>query len=131
MASSRRETISLDLADCPCTGGTLDRLIQPAILLVLAEGPLHGYRLTDRLGEMPMFRAAKPDGSGVYRFLKTMESKGLVVASWDVSKSGPAKKCYQITPSGERCLRQWIQTLQEYREGITSLLKAARKAVGG
>ena len=120
---------SLDLADCPCAGGTLDRLIQPAILLVLAEGPLHGYRLAQRIGEMPMFRGAKPDGSGIYRFLRTMERKGLVVASWDTSQSGPAKKSYQITASGERCLRQWIKTLEEHREAITLLLRAARKAV--
>ena len=127
--AARGKTRSLDLADCPCAGGTLDRLIQPAILLVLAEEPLHGYRLAERIGQMPMFRKAKPDASGIYRFLKTMEGKGLVAASWDVSGSGPARKSYQITPSGERCLRQWIETLQEYREGITSLLKAARKAV--
>jgi DNA-binding PadR family transcriptional regulator len=121
--------MSLDLVDCPCTGGTLDRLVQPAILVLLAEGPLHGYRLAERIGEMPMFGGTKPDGSGVYRFLKTMESMGHVVSSWDTSESGPAKKAYQITPSGRCCLRQWVKTLEEYREALTFLLKAARKAV--
>jgi PadR family transcriptional regulator len=129
MTATRGNNASLDLADCPCTGGTLDRLVQPAILLSLAEEPLHGYGLAERIGEMPMFRGAKPDASGVYRSLRTMEGKGLVVATWDLSESGPAKKSYQITPSGEECLRQWIETLQGYREGITALLKAARKAV--
>jgi DNA-binding PadR family transcriptional regulator len=117
------------MADCPCSGGTLDRLIQPAILLVLAEQPLHGYRLAERIGEMPMFRAAKPDGSGIYRFLRTMERKGFVAAFWDTSRAGPAKRCYEITPSGERCLRRWIETLEEYRDSVAFLLKAARKAV--
>jgi DNA-binding PadR family transcriptional regulator len=119
---------TVELLECPCSGGTLDKLIQPAIFVVLAEGPVHGYRLAERIGEMPMFGGRKPDTSGVYRFLKGMEGKGLVASSWDTSESGPAKKCYRITPAGERCLRQWIKTLEEYREGITLLLRSARKA---
>jgi len=127
--SDKEMNITLDLVNCPCAGGTLDKLIQPAILVVLAEGPLHGYRLAERIGEMPMFGGQKPDTSGVYRFLKGMEGKGLVVSSWDTSETGPAKKCYHITPAGESCLRNWIRTLEEYREGITCLLKSARRIV--
>ena len=120
-----------ELDECPCSGGTLDKLIQPAILVVLEEGPLHGYRLAERMSELALFGGQKPDASGVYRFLKTMERRGLVASSWTLSDTGPAKRSYQLTPAGERCLRQWIVTLEQYRDGITGLLKAARKAVGG
>ena len=113
---------------CPCEGGTLDRLIQPAILVVLASGPLHGYRLVDRISKLPGFTGQKPDASGVYRFLKVMERKGLVASSWDTSESGPAKKSYQITPAGRKCLHRWIGTLENYRRRISGLLGAARKA---
>ncbi|MFO7904116.1 MAG: PadR family transcriptional regulator [Planctomycetota bacterium] len=119
---------SHDWANCPCSGGTLDRLIRPAILVVLAEGPVHGYRLADQIGQMPMFADAKPDGSGVYRFLKTMEGEGLVTSSWDTSQSGPARKTYEITDAGKDCLREWVKTLEDYRTGLNALLKAARKA---
>ena len=61
-----RTNLALDLADCPCSGGTLDKLIQPAVLIVLAEGPLHGYRLAERIGTMPTLGGQKPDVSGVY-----------------------------------------------------------------
>ncbi len=71
-----------DFEECPCAGRTLDKLIQPAILVVLAEGPLHGYRLAERIGELSMFGGQKPDASGVYRFLKTMERRGMVASSW-------------------------------------------------
>ena len=117
-----------DLVMCPCEGGTLDRLIQPAILVVLAGGPLHGYRLVERIGKMPGFSGQKPDASGVYRFLKAMERKGLVCSAWNISENGPAKKSYQITSAGRQCLRRWIRTLENYRRGITGLLGAARKA---
>lgn len=118
-----------ELVACSCDGGTLDRLIQPAILVVLASGPLHGYRLVERMGELPGFAGRKPDASGVYRFLKTMEEKGLVTASWDTSASGPARKSYQMTPSGGQCLQRWIGTLKNYQHEISGLLRAARKAI--
>ena len=126
------ETVSMpiDMGDCPCAGGTLDKLIQPAILVILAEGPLHGYRLVERLGEMRMLAGHKPDASGVYRFLKGMEGRGLVNSTWDTSGTGPAKRVFQMTASGQSCLRVWIATLEAYRDGINSLLKAARKAAG-
>jgi DNA-binding PadR family transcriptional regulator len=118
-----------DWDNCPCGGRTLDKLIHPAILIVLAAGPLHGYRLTERIGELKLLGGQEPDASGVYRCLKTMESKGLVAYSWVLSDAGPAKRSYQLTPAGERCLQQWITTLEEYRDGIAALLKDARKAV--
>lgn len=118
-----------DLDTCPCAGATLDRLLQPAILLLLAEGPLHGYRLAEQIGQRFGDPAEPPDVSGVYRFLKAMERKGLVVSCWDVSASGPAKKCYALTDDGRRCLVRWTETLEVYRQRVSTLLKAARSAV--
>lgn len=117
----------LDLNACPCSGITLDRLIQPAILVALAEKPQHGYRLAERISRMPSFRGHTPDVSGIYRFLKTMERKGLVESHWDLSASGPAKKSYQITPCGRQCLEKWVETLERYHKGIAGLLREARK----
>ena len=127
--STTRLCLQDDLNECPCQGGTLDRLIQPAILLVLTEGPLHGSRLAKRIGAMPGLGAERPDVSGVYRSLKAMDRRGLVVSTWDFAEAGPAKKSYRITPAGRRCLRLWVKTLEEYRDGVVTLLEAARKAV--
>ena len=117
-----------DFPDCPCSGGTLDKLIQPAILAVLSEGPSHGYRIAETIGEMPSFVGEKPDVSGIYRFLKNMESRGLVVSIWDAPGKGHAKRLYEIRrpvrhvwPGG---LRPWIATSQP----SMALLTAARTA---
>jgi len=126
--SSTRIHPTQDLIGCPCTGETLDKQIQPAILAVLAEGPMHGYGLAERIGALPAFAGNKPDVSGVYRFLKAMEGKGLVLSSWDLSETGPAKKTYEITAAGNRCLCRWVRTLEEYRAVITALLDTVRKA---
>ncbi|MGA2067196.1 MAG: PadR family transcriptional regulator [Thermoguttaceae bacterium] len=119
-----------DLKACPCVGGTLDKLVQPAILAVLAEGPLHGYGLARRIAALPAFAGDRPDVSGIYRFLKAMHRKGLVESTWGVSESGPAKKTYQITATGRQCLRLWVRTLQHHHQVITALLRTARKAAG-
>jgi DNA-binding PadR family transcriptional regulator len=119
----------LDLDHCPCSGGTLDKLIQPAILAVLAGGPLHGYRLVERIGQMPMLAGRRPDASGVYRLLKSMEARGLLSASWDLSESGPAKRLYRLMPAGTECLLHWIQTLEEYRRSVSALLELSREAI--
>ena len=126
--STTKERQLPDLSRCPCSGGTLDKLLQPAILAVLTEGPIHGYALVARIGAMPGFAGHKPDVSGVYRLLKGMERRALVVPAWDLSESGPAKKTYQITKEGRRCLRQWVRTLEKYHEGIAALLDIARRA---
>ena len=121
----------IDLDTCPCKGDTLDKLLQPAILAVLAEKPLHGYKLAERLAEMPICGGRKPDLSGIYRVLKRMEQKALVVSAWDLSEGGPAKKSFRIALAGEECLVHWIETLQKYRKGINGLLNTARRAVAG
>jgi DNA-binding PadR family transcriptional regulator len=114
--------------NCPCKGGTLDKLIQPAILAVLSKGPSHGYQIAEEISKMPNSEGEKPDTSGIYRFLKNMESKGLVVSSWETPTTGHAKRCFEITPSGEACLSSWVETLEGYLATITSLLETTRKA---
>ena len=96
--------------------------------MTLAERPLHGYRIAERIGQMPGFSAQKPDVSGVYRSLKSMERKELVAGTWDLSEGGPARKCYQVTPTGQPCLQEWIKTLEDHRKQMTALLRAARRS---
>jgi len=117
------------IPDCPCLGGTLDKLIQPAILAALSHGPLHGYKLAERMSEMTGCCAGKPDLSGVYRFLKAMESRRLVVSSWDTPEKGHARRLFQITPEGETCLAKWSETLEAYQATLSALLQQVRDAM--
>ncbi|MEI6518919.1 MAG: helix-turn-helix transcriptional regulator [bacterium] len=108
--------------DCPCAGRNLDKLVQPAILTVLAHESLHGYVLVQRLADMPMFGGQKPDATGVYRFLRQMEERALVTSTWDTSEIGPAKRLYIITKSGLSCLCRWKNTLSTYYNALGELL---------
>jgi len=116
------------LEECPCVGATLDKLLQPAILTVLARAELHGYRIAEQVAQMPLFHGQKPDVSGVYRILRSMEARGLVEANWDVSERGPARRLYTLTPDGQECLSRWTVTLASYQEAIGRLLVMAKGA---
>jgi len=115
----------LDFDQCACAGINLDKLVQPTILLFLTEQNLHGYGLIQKIMDSPMFKGEKPDPTGIYRFLKSMEDRQLVVSSWDLAESGPPKKIYKITGEGEACLQRWISTLRDYLASIETLVAVA------
>jgi DNA-binding PadR family transcriptional regulator len=125
MSKTKKELFN----QCPCVGATLDKLIQPALLAILSKGPLHGYELARQVGEIPDFLHEPPDISGVYRMLKALESRGMVVSGWDVSEKGRAKNLFTITDNGLLCLQNWHRTLQNYRKAIDSLLETTRKSI--
>ncbi len=110
-----------DIEQCPCKGTTLDKLVQPALLAVLVDGPLHGYELAKRIGEIPGFLEQSPDLSGIYRILKNLESRGMITSFWDTPDQGRAKRLVKITPSGIECLQKWEETLQNYRQSLDAL----------
>ena len=113
---------------CPCSGGTLDKLLRPAILSLLASGPLHGYRIVEKLAALRLSRGTRPDPTGVYRALGSMQRMRLVAARWDVSGPGPARHIFRLTPAGRACLRTWVGTLTQYRRAIDQLLANVRRA---
>ena len=114
---------------CPCVGATLDKLVQPALLAILARGPLHGYELARKIGEIPHFLDEAPDVSGVYRMLKSLEARGMVTSDWDISEGGRPKRIFSITDDGKLCLEHLNATLQNYHKTVGALLKTTQKAV--
>ncbi len=106
----------------------MDRLLQPAVMTILFKGPLHGYALVDRLKDSPLMKGTKPDGTGVYRLLATLETQGLVTHCLTDSDLGPSKRVFELTDSGRACLSKWICTLETYREEIGQLIQLMREA---
>src|SRR5215207_3071991 len=100
MSSGISSGLLMDLDQCACSGKSLGRLVQPAIMAVLAEQAVHGYLIIQRLAEMEMFRCGPPDPTGVYRVLRSMEEDGLVVSTWDFGDSGQAKRRFELTADG-------------------------------
>ena len=127
MSNSRQYPVE-PFEGCPCSGGSLGPLLQPAVMTVLADGRLHGYAIVERLADTPTLAGSRPDPTGVYRVLRAMEGRGFVASSWDTSERGPAKKVYRLTSPGRKCLARWIASLTAYHRAVGEVLANARKA---
>ena len=121
----------MDFNNCACSGKTLGRLLQPAVMGLLARQPLHGYVIVQRLASLAMLKGQSPDPAGIYRLLKSMEDDGLVKSAWDLAESGPAKRRFELTASGRACLGRWVRTLERYEQAIDELLASIRPCCGG
>lgn len=119
----------IDLDACPCSGRNLDKLLAPAILLHLRDGDLHGYKIVRRLADSPFMSGRKPDAAGVYRILRTMESRGLLSAAWELDETGPAKRTYHLSDDGRRCLARWHASLEDHAAALAKLLTMMREAL--
>ncbi|MDQ4097071.1 MAG: PadR family transcriptional regulator [Actinomycetota bacterium] len=101
-------------------GGALPRhYLKPCLLLLLAEGPSHGYDLLEQVRRLGI-RGAEP--GGLYRYLRAMEKEELVSSWWEPSQAGPARRTYVLTDQGRRALEQSVSSLRDVREILVSLL---------
>src|ERR1700758_5714100 len=96
----------------------VERFVEPALLLLLRERPRHGYELIDLLPELA--GGERVDVGNLYRFLRRLESDGIVESEWRGDLPGPAKRTYTLTPAGERLLDQWAGALRESREHVSA-----------
>lgn len=111
-----------DKKKCACKGGNLDRFIQPIILLILLDEVDTGYGIYKRMADFSMFRENKPDVTGVYRYLKIMEQRGLLEQFESREAENKYKMKYRITKEGMACLDNWEHTLSDYAEAILELV---------
>ena len=118
----------MDMTHCPCSGINLPRLVQPVVLALLAEEPLHGYLLIRQLAETGLFSAASPDTTGVYRLLRNMEREELLCSSWD-RDCIPARKIYAITEKGRYCLERWVCSLRSHQRFLSDVLLFLQQSV--
>lgn len=89
------------------------------ILGVLEVAPRHGYGISQTLvsaGLQPI------KGAQLYPALVRLEDEGAIVAQWEQSESGPARKVYDLTAAGRA-------QLQELRVQWRTFIDAA-EAVG-
>lgn len=99
----------------------VERFIEPALLQLLSERPMHGYELLERVPALAR-EERRVDLGNLYRLLRSLEEEGVVASEWDEGLPGPAKRVYRLTPSGAALLGQWALALGEARDLITAFL---------
>jgi len=107
------------MGDRPTTSAER-RLLSPALLLLLAEEPSHGYVLEERLA--PLMRTPLSAGS-VYRELRRLEASGAVTSAWEMAddRAGPRRR-YQVTAFGMQRLEQAVGDMASLLEALDHLL---------
>ena len=95
--------------------------IEPSLLLLLRERPVHGYELIERLPELGL--EGRVDIGNLYRLLRALEDEGLVRSQWNADLPGPAKRTYELTAEGRRLLDRWAEALGRAQETISSFLE--------
>jgi poly-beta-hydroxybutyrate-responsive repressor len=98
----------------------VERFVEPSLLLLLRERPLHGYELLDRLPELGV--EGRVDIGNLYRLLRALEAEGVVTSEWSADLPGPAKRTYELTPQGLRLLDRWAEALRSAQGVVHSFL---------
>ncbi len=97
-------------------------LLQPTLLLIMLQGPAHGYELMERLKE---FSLGDIDPSLIYRALHHLEAEGIVTSAWDEKDSqGPPRRVYHLTQDGREMLAQHLEEMKKIRQRIDDWIQA-------
>jgi len=99
--------------------GTLDLLI----LKTIAQEPLHGYGIAQRILVTSKEILQVQQGS-LYPALHRMQRKGLLKADWKESGNGPMAKYYSLTAAGRKALQEEEAQWQRYAGAIAMVLES-------
>src|SRR5213596_4124255 len=98
----------------------VERFVEPSLLLLLRERPLHGYELIERLPEV--VGEGRVDVGNLYRLLRSLETEGVVSSEWSAELPGPAKRTYELTDEGRRLLDRWAEALRQAQADVQGFL---------
>jgi DNA-binding PadR family transcriptional regulator len=120
-----------EFGPCTCAMGRLPRLVEPTILLLLAEGGRkHGYQLLEEANEL-VVTDGEIDTGIIYRTLRTLEANGMVTSEWGPGTKGPSRRLYEITDHGRSHLEDWGTVLARLSDRTAELATALKQAAAG
>ncbi|MEO8724865.1 MAG: PadR family transcriptional regulator [Acidobacteriaceae bacterium] len=99
--------------------GTLDLLILRAVSL----GPLHGYGILLRIGQISG-NALLIEQGALYPGLFRLVRQGLLKATWGTSENNRRAKFYQLTIAGGKRLREETESWNRLSVAMASALSA-------
>ena len=104
--------------------GTLDLLILKAVSL----GPLHGYGVLLRIGQISREALIVEQGA-LYPALFRLVRQGLLKASWGTSENNRRAKFYELTATGRKRLQEETDGWNRLATAIASALKTRPEEV--
>src|SRR6516165_10850188 len=104
--------------------GTLDLLILKAVSL----GPLHGYGILLRIGQISG-RALLIEQGALYPALFRLVRQGLLKAAWGTSENNRRAKFYELTTQGRKQLQEETEGWNRLATAIAAALAARPEEV--
>jgi PadR family transcriptional regulator PadR len=96
------------------------RLVEPAVLALVAQEARHGYSLLEELEKMGLNDLHT---SKIYRTLRMMEDDQWIISDWDADDTqGPPRRVYRLTEEGKDILRFWQKQLEENQQVVDNIL---------
>lgn len=93
--------------------GTLEMLI----LRMLADGPAHGYGITERLQRVSRDVLTVDEGS-LYPALYRMQRRGWLSSKWGRSENNRKARFYAMTAKGRRHLEKATASWKRFSEAV-------------
>lgn len=104
--------------------GTLDLLILKAVSL----GPLHGYGILLRIGQISG-QALLIEQGALYPALFRLVRQGLLKANWGTSENNRRAKFYELTATGRKRLREEVEGWNRLAAAMGSAIAAQPEEV--
>src|SRR5438105_10734872 len=104
--------------------GTLDLLILKAVSL----GPLHGYGILLRIGQISA-QALLIEQGALYPALFRLVRQGVLKATWGTSDNNRRAKYYELSPAGRKRLREQTDGWNRLAAAMGSALAAQAEEV--
>jgi PadR family transcriptional regulator PadR len=101
----------------------LQGVLELVVLKTLAiSGMSHGYEIAQRIGRASSELLRVEEGS-LYPALHRMEERGWVVSKWQLTETKRKAKCYRITRSGWKRLREAQESFEQMVKGVRGVLR--------
>jgi transcriptional regulator len=98
--------------------GTLDLLI----LRTLAAGSMHGWGISQRIGQMSEGALDVNQGS-LYPALQRLEQKDWVTSEWQVTENNRQAKYYSLTREGKRAIAAETASWKRFASAVELIIE--------
>lgn len=110
-------------------GESLKGHLETLLLAVVADGPLHGYGIVERLRDRSAGQFDLPEGT-VYPALHRLEGDGLLRSSWCVV-AGRRRRQYELTDRGRAALGERSRDWRRFVGAVDQVLGASAPVASG